>query len=854
MNGADRSWRCKLTDHRCVLQSETVELQDPVASCTTKEGLSTCTPEPVARLSVRRVAPPRTLSDAAKRAADSRRSAGLPLTGRAFGSVATSAANDLLQTVAEIVVSRARTKAMRFLADRVVDYVCKAFDGKIVLPRTCQLVRALRLEDLAAVGAHLQAAVLQDLGGLAIRSMLKVLSNGIGSGVPPEVATMVRSLLGDLPAFVAAASQGKMTELDAPAILVKLAGTDWSTREMSHHDALACPQWHERQRKGTRPLSSVSALLDDYRAGRRGKNPDSLILEAACAYRIRAEEAKARRRAASGTAPGAPAALAARNAVNEEAVAKELLRNVVKASLERDPKDGLRRTLAGGLGELTRSEGLWRTAMSRLVSAGAAAQMEIAGDRVRRAANLRQKAEQAERNAAAAALDLDGLADKGSKREVITKRGALQARIDESKRKATQSREQADSQEKQVGTAAGDLAVGVVAGAVDREFEALLGSVRAVNGSDALCAVRLALAVLAACQATQGCDARTIRTYLSKPGSQFSIDASCLPVVNSAEKFSKSWPDLDRFVARASAVLTPAKDASPRTQLRESVALGFDMVEHLLCGSKDWAACQETMIREVADKHSAEDKALRYVHLTRAIVDGALANEVQPVLSGAARLLAEGAMSVGQRAEQEFGAMARILGGLGSYAATYAGGDSTDPKQSQAQREARKKALESLIDSAVDRENRTDRWLVGLGGSLELAGGWRFIGKQTKAAGPWSLKLGVSLDLPRFTWPFKAWWPRNVHLQANIVDLANYLSLEGDKMHDFNWKDVLSPSLTVGLAWGSPALPWLVSTTVGYTPGYEVPVESRGADQSKTSGTLYVMFGIGIYVPLWDWN
>src|SRR5688500_4917808 len=64
----------------------------------------------------------------------------------------------------------------------------------------------------------------------------------------------------------------------------------------------------------------------------------------------------------------------------------------------------------------------------------------------------------------------------------------------------------------------------------------------------------------------------------------------------------------------------------------------------------------------------------------------------------------------------------QLIGAVTSYLQVYDETKNADAAEAKA---ARKKAIESLIDSATDRKDRGRQWIVSLGSNVGLATGWR---------------------------------------------------------------------------------------------------------------------------------
>jgi hypothetical protein len=211
-----------------------------------------------------------------------------------------------------------------------------------------------------------------------------------------------------------------------------------------------------------------------------------------------------------------------------------------------------------------------------------------------------------------------------------------------------------------------------------------------------------------------------------------------------------------------------------------------------------------------------------------------------------------------------------LLTGVATYALTY---DNKIPEDATAeqrlafqkdQREARKEALESVIDAATDRNGRggTAVWSLGVG-----VGGTMFtrqrIDAATAGAGTASgltEKIGFQLQVPLGIayqlLPSKKWYrPVPIHFMASFLDLGNYVGKtpEPDKSPD--WRAIIAPGVQAAVAvpfLSRPSNLVLIGYSWTYAPQYvegESPSTSTGFKSSRRRGVF-----VNYYVPLWDFN
>jgi hypothetical protein len=178
----------------------------------------------------------------------------------------------------------------------------------------------------------------------------------------------------------------------------------------------------------------------------------------------------------------------------------------------------------------------------------------------------------------------------------------------------------------------------------------------------------------------------------------------------------------------------------------------------------------------------------------------------------------------------------RLLAGVLRYAQTYTGETGKNPDA----HERRVKLLEDLTEDMTDRTEREGDCVWSLGGALALLGGGRIPledGEDEAILGPVSLPLGLGFQQVG----------GGVHLLVGIVDLGQYVAWKpGLEVTEPNVEDALSPSLSVGYAWGT-SFPAFVAATAGYTPHYAF-------SSTSNKGSLNLGITTGVYVPLLDVN
>jgi hypothetical protein len=209
-----------------------------------------------------------------------------------------------------------------------------------------------------------------------------------------------------------------------------------------------------------------------------------------------------------------------------------------------------------------------------------------------------------------------------------------------------------------------------------------------------------------------------------------------------------------------------------------------------------------------------------------------------------------------------------LLTGIATYALTY---DNKIPDDATAeqrlafrkdQREARKEALESVIDAATDRRGRegTAVWSLGIG-----VGGTLFTRQQidtsTTANSPSGTEqpLGFQLHVPLgicYQWlPTDNWLhPVPVHLMLTALDLGNYVGKTTEPNTSPDWRAIIAPGFEVGV--GVPGLSRATNLVlVGYSWTYAPQfVDASTLTTTAFKGARRRGLFVTYYVPLWDFN
>jgi hypothetical protein len=187
---------------------------------------------------------------------------------------------------------------------------------------------------------------------------------------------------------------------------------------------------------------------------------------------------------------------------------------------------------------------------------------------------------------------------------------------------------------------------------------------------------------------------------------------------------------------------------------------------------------------------------------------------------------------------------AQLIGSVVSYAEVYAASKGQDPKEA---RDARKKALEGLIDAATDRSGRGGAWVLSLGSNVGFSA--TRTAPRATIEDSWAPQLRVPLGLALDELPLdsKSGWRVGFHTGITIGDLGQFAAIGKDgQVDDVRWNDFLSPGVEVGAIFGSPTRAFNLSFHVEYAPAL-FPKDDKG-------GAVRFGLSLGYYIPFFDLN
>ncbi len=351
------------------------------------------------------------------------------------------------------------------------------------------------------------------------------------------------------------------------------------------------------------------------------------------------------------------------------------------------------------------------------------------------------------------------------------------------------------------------------------------------------CGVRLAVAVIKRCTATS-CAVQDVEDQLRRPEQYFAVDhrlpASLCWSGGVYAAPSARLASLQRVVLDGLALVQPVRDAKGRDRAVAALHLMFHVLTQLDPGGQvRLALVEELSVALVEQRYDAAlGTALR------------LARELQRDVTLTGRI-PDGLKKLGQ-----------LVGAVASYAKVY---QSTKNDEPAAAREARKEALESLIDAATDRHERGGKWVVSLGSnvgmSLTLVNQFnnRTVDTGFLDSDARELSVRVPLGVSLQKLPGKSVF--GVHAALQVADLGQFVTTGGDgKLDEVRWSSFVSPGAEVGVLIGEPSRTLSVTVHASYAPGLSVAGKEATGEIVERDGVWRYGVSLGYYVPFFDFN
>lgn len=268
--------------------------------------------------------------------------------------------------------------------------------------------------------------------------------------------------------------------------------------------------------------------------------------------------------------------------------------------------------------------------------------------------------------------------------------------------------------------------------------------------------VALVLATASECLIAGGCDEADVNALLNE-------SASC---VRDDSQVAKLTLDL-------LAVFSPPRG----TPVRDVLKNGFDVFLTLL------------------EQATARNDWESYVQPTRDLVHGLLDQNPAAAITAGAKLLDQYVIDYEQARKEptteawsgDRKKLMALLTGIATYASSYSISGKTDAETSKAQHDARKKALETLIEQETDRSGSGQRWIFSVGAnvgfiagmSVNYTSGGNLVrasdGTPVAALAP-QLSLPMGLSIQRL--PKSREFSAGFHFGLSLLDLGQYIAYD----------------------------------------------------------------------------
>lgn len=392
------------------------------------------------------------------------------------------------------------------------------------------------------------------------------------------------------------------------------------------------------------------------------------------------------------------------------------------------------------------------------------------------------------------------------------------------------------------------------------------------------CALRATIGIVKWCSARDSCSAADIATAMAKPENLFAPPDGIVPDMSNSGNPATPPGDSDleerlcwvkangkasethrlrlpavrtpyvELAARALAFLTPPAKGEEQQRAVAVLRWIFDIAKVAVSQTGDTPSPIQKL-EEIVGLFAQRD----YV---RAIS--------QTVLMAAE---ARGCTASKCEIPKELEKATTLLAAVGSYLQVYDDTKNSDPAEAKA---ARKKALESLIDSSTDRKHRAGdrivslgvpvgftgslRWTPGAAGTGATGRGFRDL-YQLEDAFAWRLPLSLAVQ-----WLPEEGRSRGWHLGLTFADLGNFARGDANGEDDkIQWKDFLQLGVQGAVTLGNRRHTVLLGLDLSWNPGlYEREIMVTNADGTmesvQQSGAYMMGLTLAYYVPLFDLN
>lgn len=358
-----------------------------------------------------------------------------------------------------------------------------------------------------------------------------------------------------------------------------------------------------------------------------------------------------------------------------------------------------------------------------------------------------------------------------------------------------------------------------------------------------MCKIAIVLAAAAQCHASKECDARALSGYVMRAENFF--------------EFGKCWDDgkilgkveqLVPLASRAVELMNLPPETTPRDAMLLSIHLGFDIARLM-----NKSASASLKWEEVKNQRKMSLSPERALDLLENAASAAIDSDIPRMLVSVGEVAV--AFSSENYANIHLVKLTKLIGGLLAFARTYTGSEG-EKLSAEEKKEARRKAIESIIDAYTARSGLAGRHMLSIG----VPAGVRFVGvdpirprANDIVAASLALPLGVAYQFL----PNENNWDEAFQVFAYPIDIGQFLpnSEEISGMGTPKWHAFLTPGVQAAFIFGSPQDLFFVGLD------YHIESTQRKGD-SPFSATILapehqrfshqISFVAGYYVPLFD--
>jgi hypothetical protein len=292
-------------------------------------------------------------------------------------------------------------------------------------------------------------------------------------------------------------------------------------------------------------------------------------------------------------------------------------------------------------------------------------------------------------------------------------------------------------------------------------------------------------------------------------------------------------------------------------------------------GAKPVSSTANAILEVVKDVHTLVngviDRDAQAVLLAAASLVQKIISWQSPTLSSCDQIADASARDSCRSTSTALAKITALVGAVTAYAATYTTDAHGDPKLIQAQQDARKKAVESLIDAATNRTNRDGDWVVSIGANVGLSIGWQWLAAtnyqvERQLYPQLELPVGVAVQLlPDRRLNGCCWLKKHsgFHAQLSVLDIAQFISYRQDgSVSPITWSNFVMVGLQAGWIIGTPSTPFIIGVEGRWAPTLftQTVLQTQGTGVMTTQmpvqegGAWRLGLFVSYYVPFFDFN